>query len=340
MTDRDSVSEFASEGGKARARSLTKQQRSDIARQAAAARWGSEPTPRATHVGELKLGNATIPCAVLEDGTRVLTQVEFMMALGRNPKPMGTRGGEFEHIPSILRGKAINPFISKDLIDSSRPVKFITLNGAWALGFRAEILPKVCDVYLKAREAKVLPANQQHIAKQAEILVRGLAHVGIIALVDEATGFQDARARDALAKILEAFVTKALRKWVSTFPADYYKELFRLRGWQFPTLPKDQQKRPVMAGKITNDIVYSRLAPGVRQELHRLTPRDKKGRLKHKLFRHLTEDVGHPKLREHLASLVALMRASDDWDGFERLLNRALPKYANMPLFDSVGSED
>jgi hypothetical protein len=94
-----------------------------------------------------------------------------------------------------------------------------------------------------------------------------------------------------------------------------------------------------MAGKITNDIVYARLAPGVRQELHRLTPRDEKGPLKQKLFQRLTEDVGHPKLREHLASLVALMRAADDWDTFERMLNRALPKYADLPLFESAGSE-
>ena len=48
----------------------------------------------------------------------------------------------------------------------------------------------------------------------------------------------------------------------------------------------------------------------------------------------MTEDVGHLKLREHLASVVALMKASDDWDQFVRILNRALPKYAEMPLFD------
>ena len=171
---------------------------------------------------------------------------------------------------------------------------------------------------------------------QAELLIRGLAHVGIIALVDEATGYQDDRDRRALAKILEAFVAKELRKWVSTFPADYYKELFRLRRWKFPTLPQDQQKRPVMVGKITNDIVYARLAPGVRRELHRLTPRDERGRLKHKLFQRLTDDIGHPKLREHLASVVTVMKLSPDWETFMRNLNQILPKYADLPLFDEL----
>jgi hypothetical protein len=340
---KDSVAEYAAEGGKARARSLTKEQRSDIARRAAAARWGSESILRATHVGELKLGELSIPCAVLENGTRVLSEHGITNAM------LGSRSGGSKRakraskddgapIPLFLAPGNLKPFISLDLIDG--PLKTIQYSVGTRVytGFEATILPAVCDVWLKARDSGALQRQQLDKAKKADILMRGLAHIGIIALVDEATGFQDTRARDALAKILEAFVTKELRKWVSTFPADFYKELFRLRGWQFPKLPQDQQKRPVMVGKITNDVVYARLAPGVRQELHRLTPRDEKGRLKQKLFKRLTEDVGHPKLREHLASVVALMRASDDWEGFERILDRALPKYADMPLFDSLES--
>jgi hypothetical protein len=159
--------------------------------------------------------------------------------------------------------------------------------------------------------------QQRHIAEQCRVLLHGFANVGIIALVDEATGYQELRARDALAKILEAFVTKELRKWVKTFPVEYFKELCRLRGVAFPT---DKFRLPSYFGHLTNDIIHDRLAPGVRVELHRLTPRDEKGRLKNKLFQRLTEEVGHPKLREHLASSTALMRASDDWDGFYKML--------------------
>jgi P63C domain len=82
--------------------------------------------------------------------------------------------------------------------------------------------------------------------------------------------------------------------------------------------------------------VYDRLAPGVRAELHRLTPRNEKGRLKNKLFQRLTEDVGHPKLREHLASSITLMRVADNWDGFYAMLNRALPKWGDLPLFETM----
>ena len=148
----------------------------------------------------------------------MLSQADFLVALGRHRKAnVRSEGGE-EHIPAILQGKAINPFISKEILEKSRPIRFRTPSGANASGYRADLLPDVCEIYLKAREAGVLPHNQQHVAQHAEILIRGLANVGIIALVDEATGYQNLRARDALAKILEAFVAKELRKWVRTFP--------------------------------------------------------------------------------------------------------------------------
>lgn len=335
------LSEFAAKGGKARARQLSPARRVSIARNAAAARWGKGELPHATHEGPLHIGDLELPSAVLDDGTRLLSQRAFTSALGapQGGHAFAKRAADgVAGLPIFLASDKLKPFISIELAASlSSPIEYIPLHGGRsAFGIKADLVPAVCDVWLKARDANVLTKHQKRIAMKAELLVRGLAHVGIIALVDEATGYQDARARDDLARILKAFVTRELRKWVTTFPPEYYKELFRLKGWQFPKLPQDQQKRPVMVGKITNDIVYARLAPGVRHELHRLTPRDEKGRLKQKLFQRLTEDIGHPKLREHLASLGALMRASDDWDGFMRILDRALPKYAEMPLFDGV----
>ena len=63
---------------------------------------------------------------------------------------------------------------------------------------------------------------------------------------------------------------------------------------------------------------------------------------KHKYFQRLTEDAGHPKLREHLASVIALMRACDDgdWPTFIKLLDKSLPKFKPMPLFDATDGVD
>jgi hypothetical protein len=216
------------------------------------------------------------------------------------------------------------------VLEKSQPITFRTPQGIRASGYRAELLPDVCNIYLTARDAGVLPKNQEHVARQADILVRGLAKVGIIALVDEATGFQELRAKNALAKILEEYIAKELQPWVTTFPADFYRELFRLRDLDFPN---DPIKRPRYFGSLTNDIVYSRLAPGVLNELKRVTPRSDNGRRKHKYFQHLTSNMGYPKLREHLGSVVAIMKLSRDWRDFQEKLGRIHPRFnETMPL--------
>src|SRR5262249_36411009 len=123
----------------------------------------------------------------------------------------------------------------------------------YALGYQGELLPAVCEVYLKARDQKVLRSGQEKIAQTCEVLVRGLSRVGIIALIDEATGYERDKAKRDLAKILEQFIAKELRPWVQTFPDSFYEELFRLRGLSFP---KDSVKRPQYFGHLTNEIIY------------------------------------------------------------------------------------
>jgi hypothetical protein len=127
---------------------------------------------------------------------------QILFIEGRHRKARVRYIDQEDRVPAIIQGRALNQFISREILEKTRPVVFRTPHGARAYGYNAELLPLVCEIYLKARDANALPANQQHVAKQAEILVRGLARVGIIALVDEATGYQDIRPRDALVRIL------------------------------------------------------------------------------------------------------------------------------------------
>jgi len=226
-------------------------------------------------MGEIKLadGDISLPCAVLEDGTRVLTQGGFLSAIGRRGKPKNTFRDTEQGVSKVapfLQAENLNEHISDELRVESAPVAFKMPSGGKAWGYRADLLPKVCVVYLKARDRKQLLDSQEPIALACDILVRGLAQVGIIALVDEATGYQRDRAVDALAKILEAFIAKELQPWVKTFPPDYYEQLFRLRGLDYPQYTV---KRPQYFGLLTNDIVYKRLAPGVLAELRKVVPR-------------------------------------------------------------------
>lgn len=314
-------------GGVARAKSLSPKDRKAIAKKAAAARW-NDAVLLATHGADdhpIKIGDIEIPCYVLENEQRVLSLGGMVRALGMS---IGSAAGkQGDRLYQFATGKNILPYASKDLISRmSNPIRFrAPTGGSVATGYEAEILTDVCEAVLAAREAGALRADQLHIAKQCEILVRGFARVGIIALVDEATGFQRDRAKDSLARILEAFIAKELQPWLRTFPTDFYQEMFRLRGMAYPD-DKDSIQRPRYFGLFTNDIVYDRLAPGVLAELKKANPRDETtGRRKSKHFQWLTSNVGYPKLREHLGSVVSIMKLSSDWHDFRAKLDRIHP---------------
>lgn len=317
-------------GGIARAEALTPEQRKDIAANAARARWDSS-IPRATHEGVLKIGSIELPCAVLADGRRVLTQSGFMRALGRARQAKGRQYYDGDvNMPAFLTAKSLKPFISKDLEVTSSQIEFRTVKGAKAYGYAAELLPSVCEVFLDAEEAGALASNQKHIAVQAKILIRGLARVGIAALVDEATGYQDVRDRQALQAILDQYLQKELAAWAKRFPDEFYQEMFRLKSWPMNPL---KVKRPGVVGKYTNNIVYERLAPGILEELEKRNPKDEKGHRKGKHHQLLTDDVGHPALAQHLYAVIGFMRASSEWEGFLRMLDLAYPKrHATLPL--------
>lgn len=316
------------DGGLARAERLPAETRSEIARRAAQKRWGTNVL-LAQHSGDLKIGDLTLACAVIDDGERairVINQGTMLTALGRSSRPKSGDAG------TVLFADNLRPFVSEELAQTLRhPIAYRTPNGNRALGFPAEILPQICEVYLTARQQKPNPLfyNQKRAADAAEILVRGLARVGITALVDEVTGYQDVRAKDALAKILEAYVAKELQPWVRTFPDDFYEELFRLRGLKYPS---SIVKRPRYFGVLTNDIVYRRLAPGVLDELKRVQVKDEEGRPKHKLFQRLTQNAGYPKLREHLGSVVAIMKLSTDWTDFHQKIDRLHPRFGDTMM--------
>jgi len=214
--------------------------------------------------------------------------------------------------------------------DNSRPVIF-ELKGKKSIGYKAELLPQVCSVFIDADDNGVLLPNQKHIAQKCKILLRGFATVGIIALVDEVTGYQTDRARHALEEILEQFISKELNKWAKTFPDEFYQEMFRLRGWQYIPL---NVKRPALIGKLTNNIVYERVAPAVLDpdELKILNPKNEKGHRRHRHHQWLTSDIGHPRLREHIAAVIALMKASTKWSNFRRGLERAFPRFGQIAL--------
>lgn len=332
----------AAKGGFARAQKLSPEKRSEIARIAVEARWekagkyNDEKILKATHQGTLRIGEKEMACAVLDNGIRVISRNAIFRAFGRTKR--GRKKDEIRvlNMPAFIDAKNLQPFINEDLRGELKSIKYQALNGRMITGYNAKILPLICDVYLTARMTPgILTKTQEPLAIASEILVRSFAKIGIIALVDEATGYQEVRDRLALQKILEMYIARELRPWVKTFPDEFYENLFRLRGWQFKPM---SVKRPIVVGRITNDLIYKRLAPGVLTALKEATPRDDKGRTRHRFFQHLTDEIGHPKLKEHLISVITLMKASPSWATFYRLVQRALPQYGKtleLPYSDT-----
>ncbi|MFS0700272.1 P63C domain-containing protein [Cellulomonas sp. 179-A 4D5 NHS] len=309
----------ASEGGKARARRLTPEQRSEIARRAAETRWVGKAR-RASHSGALIIGDNRIECAVLDDGTRVLSQGTMLEALGR-AKSMGRRGDseDVKRAP-FLSANNLDQFITPELLEKLTPVTYKMPNNRFAsVGYRAEALPDVCEVYLKARQAGVLQDKQKPAAESAEVLIRGLAKVGIIALVDEATGYQEQRSRDELRRLLEQYVDESFRPWARMFPDAFFSELYRLYGWQW--VPGNNAG-PRYVGKFINRYVYDHLPEGVSDELRRVNPKLPSGHRARKHHQHLTVDTGNVHLDRQITAVTTLMQVSHDLEEFKELFGR------------------
>ncbi len=321
-----------SKGGRARAERLTPAERSAAAREAAEARWG-RMVADATHEGVLVIGDMHLECAVLEDKTRVINQGTMLQALGRAPT-MGRRE-RTEGRPPFLSAANLRPFISRELMDSYEPVQYRHVGSSGrSLGYRAEILPMVCEVYLDAREEGVLLKSQADAAKAAETLIRGLARVGIIALIDEATGYQEVRARQELQKILEAYVHEQFRPWLRAFPDEFFRETYRIHGWEFKP---GQTRRNPGVGKLIKHYIYGQLPQGVLAELERLNPRNEKWNRPRKHHQHLTESTGNVHLDRQINAVITLMKISQNRAEFEEYFERAFPPpQQKLPLVINV----
>lgn len=326
MADDESITEKAramsrigsSRGGRARADNLSPEDRTAIARNAARARWGNTVVV-ANYTGNLRIGDRQISCAVLDDETRIINQGTMLEALGRASRPRGGPGAA----GYALFARNLDPFISAQLSERlASPIAYVPATGGRAWGYPADVLPDVCDVYLDARIEKKLLKSQEPAANAAEILMRSLARVGIIALVDEATGYQDVRARNDLQRILELYVRAELRPWLKMFPDDFFREIYRLQGWEYRP---GTSKRTPYVGQLVNKYIYEQLPPGVHDELKRKNPRTERGYRSHKHFQYLTEGTGISHLDRQISTVTTLMRIADDRASFERLFERAFP---------------
>ena len=316
-------------GGFARAGALSPEERSQIAKKAALARWNGQ-MPKATHAGFIDIGGLRIPVYVLEDGTRLISQRGLQTTIG-----MGTGGGTTgaHRIARFVQKIEDKLSVSNHLSARMKsPVLFMPLTGGNpAYGNEATNLIDLCELLLKARDHKnILTPIQQKYADAADIVIRSFAKVGIIAVIDEVTGYQGIRPQDALHAYLQKLIRKELAAWVKRFPDEFYENIYKLKSWRWPGM---QKNRYSVVAHYTRDLVYERIAPGLLQELESKTPPNEKGRRPNKLHQWLTEDVGNPMLAQHLHSLIMFQRLALNsgygWHRFVKMVDRAMPRRGN-----------
>jgi hypothetical protein len=295
-----------------------------------------------THEGEIKLGDFSIACYVLEDGRRVLSGRTMQSALKMVEESVDGSKASGATLDRYLKQKSLEPFIYKDREGGHfEPIDCYKGNSR-INGFEATILVDICDAFLEARQNINLSSRQQIIADQCEILVRAFAKVGLIALIDEATGYQYTREKDELQRLIEIYVVEELRPWQKTFPDSYYREIFRLRGWDFTV--SGINKRPGVVGTWTNKLIYAELPEGVLDEIKRLTPKSDSGNYVAKFFQSLSNEIGDPHLKNQLTSVIVLMQSSDNWEEFivrfNKVRDRKKGNQESTQLILDLSSED
>jgi P63C domain. len=345
-------------GGHARAEALPPEERSKIASYAAKKRWsekrareqsdGPQGMPRVLegYASTLDLVGVKIPCAVIEGPSGV---VRVLSEHGITQAILGSRSGASkrlkkaleesgESLPIFVAPKQVRQFITPAMLDG--PLKPIDYWDGTKIvrSYEASILTDVCNVWLEARANGALQQQQLAKAQSAELLTRALAETGVIALVDEATGYQHARPQNALQEYLKHVIREQLAAWVKKFPDEFFENIYKIRGWPWPGMKKNRYS---VVGQYIRDLVYDRLGPGVLAELERKSPKDENGNRPNKLHQWLTVDIGDPMLAQHLHTLIMFQRlaikSGYGWQRFVQTVDQVLPRKGatlELPLND------
>jgi P63C domain-containing protein len=168
----------------------------------------------------------------------------------------------------------------------------------------------------------VLSEKQLKHAATADLIIRSLAKIGIIALIDESCGYQEFRDKTALQSLLDKYLNAESAKWAKTFPDTFYLGMFKLKNWNTERV---LQKKPMIVAKYTNDLIYKRLAPGLLESLEERNPMTETGKRKNRHFQFLTHEQGLAHLKGHLFMVQKIMKMSKNWEDFMEKMDALLP---------------
>ena len=283
-------------GGAARAARMSPEERAASARLAAKSRWAKPPTaltvgpeavpaiegevlppsPFAKHRGVMALGGVPVDVYVLDTGDRVISTRGAVKAM---------TGQDAGNLVEYLSISGLKGYVDSDLVLGETRDFFIPGTQFRGRGITAEQFEAIITGYVRALGAGALKTDRQReIATSCAILSTAFLKIGIIAQIDEATGYQYERAADALQVKLQAYITEELRDWDKTFPDELWEQFGRLTKWQ-----GSLHSRPKWWGHLVNELIYQAMDPEIAKYLKENKPKPFHGQNYHQW---LTEDVG------------------------------------------------
>lgn len=215
--------------------------------------------PKAVVTAPITIGGAELMCAVLDDKaeTRIIKMASVFKAFDRVMRS----NARLINIPAFMDAKSLQPYINQQLKQLIRPIEYLDGNKVTS-GYNALILAELCDMYLAARRGGALTQKQLPLAEKAEILQSAFAKVGMIALIDEATGHQFSRKYDALRILIQQYISDGIKRWTKRFPDKFFEELDRL----YDNPKTTSHNRPMCYGKFINKYVYDPIENGYLKE--------------------------------------------------------------------------
>jgi hypothetical protein len=298
-------------GGKARAESLTDEQKKEIARKGAAARWSDRPI-QATHGGNFKKEfGVDVECYVLGDAqkTAVISQSGMARSLG-----LSSGGSKF---PRFLATKAIADLVGPELAQKfAQPLKFQWGSGGAEQpptvihGFDVTLLIDLCRIITRARHEGKLGSRYDKIVKQAHIIESASAKSGIQNLVYALAGYSPTT--QEVISAFKMFVLEEAKKYEKEFPPELYEQWQRLYQIKMPARGK-----PWQFMHLTVNHIYYPLAKS-NGRIHQLLRALKSagGDRRKKLFQFLSE-IGTRALRFQLGRMTEMAESSPDFLTYE-----------------------
>ena len=277
--------------------------------------------PKATHWGELEIGESKLPCYVLDTGERVFSLKGVVMGL------VGIAGGQ---LAEYIKVTTIKPYLPTDLVPDENNIIPALINfdtggesfNKYALGLPVEKFMDLCAAYSMAADKEPkLTSRQAQTASRANAFLRACAKVGIVALVDEVTGFQYDREQDALQFKLKLFLADSMREWEKTFPDQLWVEFGRLTKWQ-----GFANQRPKYWGKLVMELVYGYLDKDVAEWLKNNAPKPIGNMSYH---RWLSSQYGLKRLIEHIWLLIGMASACES---MPQLRLKMAQKFGRVPI--------